>query len=84
MKEHIKPRSWEERERERQRADLFSVHNRSRVQIDVDSIPVLTNFKTIYLHIQINVRQFIDLWTALLGKWGGGVSSRDYETFGLA
>ena len=75
MKEHIKPSSWEERERERekerQRADLFSVHNRSRVQIDVDSIPVLTNFKTIYLHIQINVRQFIDLRTALLGKGEG-------------
>ena len=37
---------------ERERANLFSVHNRSRVKIDVDSIPVLTNFKTIHLYIQ--------------------------------
>ena len=53
-----------ERERERreggreggERANLFSVHNRSRVKIDVDSIPVLANFKTIHLYIQINAR----------------------------
>jgi hypothetical protein len=45
-----------EKEREKERADLFSIHNCSRVQIDVDSIPVLTNFKTIHLHVQINVR----------------------------
>ena len=51
-----------------ERADLFSVHNSSRVQIDVDSIPVLTNFKMIHLYTQINVRQFIDLWRVL---WKG-------------
>ena len=52
--------SERERERERERLDLFSIHNRSRMQIDVDSIPVLTNFKTIHLqvHVQVNLRQY--------------------------
>ena len=49
-------RGIEKKEKERERANLFSVHNRSRVKIDVDSIPVLANFKTIHLYIQINAR----------------------------
>ena len=49
-----------QRERERERLDLFSIHNRFRMQIDVDSIPVLTNFKTIHLqvHVQVTLRQY--------------------------
>ena len=46
------------KERERERLDLFSIHNRSRMQIDVDSIPVLTNFKTIHLQVQVNLGQY--------------------------
>jgi hypothetical protein len=48
---------WSEgegREGERE-TDLFSIHNCSRVQIDVDSIPVLANFKTIHLYIQVSI-----------------------------
>ena len=42
---------------ERERANLFSIRNRSRMKTDVDSIPVLNSFKTIYLHVQTSVRQ---------------------------
>ena len=45
-----------EGERGREKANLFSVHNSSRVKIDVDSIPILANFKTVHLYIQINAR----------------------------
>ena len=74
------------REREREggrgggeRANLFSVHNRSRVKIDVDSIPVLANFKTIHLYIQINARYCTcnsythgQFYFCVLGGGGGG------------
>ena len=41
-----------EGERERER-DLFSVHNCSRMQVDVHTVLVSTNFKTIHLHSKL-------------------------------
>ena len=43
-KETGKEGKEEERGRRNGRADLFSIHDGSRMQIDIDAISVLTNF----------------------------------------
>ena len=49
MNAETKREQGRERDRARAESDLFSIHNCSRMQVDVDTVLVFTDFKMIHL-----------------------------------